>query len=343
MADDRLHDRAIDVFRKFWKANPDLPDDATLLHQSRRDLATARDVRSSCAERSSSRNPAWRASYAQWDLFRTVMGWVLGGTGPGAAAEPGDAPAWISPTRGASSTTSPPRVASARKSRSGWTAADFYLAMIACRAGRYDEARALVRKLADPKTKDDSLMSSIYPFFAFMAVGGELEAHPATDRRRDRPLRMGHEPAVLPDVRAVRSGTAPRLPADPSPRACRAGSTTYAASRSPSPGTRVPPRGPRNSTGSPGSIALREMARKLADLGYAADALTALQRGAPPRRADPARQLELLSGFAAIPQTDPRGPRIHPGRPDLRRAGPDRGPIDRRRIRRPTGRAVRRG
>ena len=339
LGDDRLRDRAIDVFRKYWKANPAYQ--MTLLSYINSDLIWRLPEMYDLAHPAIlSRNPALASVYAQWEMFETH------GLGPrrhgsGTAAEPGDALLDLADSRGQLDDLAA-AVESARKSRSGWPAADFYRAMIACRAGRYDEARALVRKLANPKTRDDSLMSSIYPFFAFMAVGGELEAHPATT---DDAIVLYEWATSLPySPTFVRYG----LEQHPISRLIRLHERA-------GPDRRRTPRRARLRP-EPGSLhGARGTQQAVQDLFHTGDGAEArrpglcrrrghpLQRGAPPRRADPARQLELLSGFAAIPQTDPGGPRIHPGRPDLRRAGPDRGPIDRRRIRSPTGRAVRRG
>ena len=207
------------------------------------------------------------------------MGWVLGGTGQAPQPSPATRLLDLADSRGQLDDLAA-AVESARKSRSGWPAADFYRAMIACRAGRYDEARALVRKLADPKTRDDSLMSSIYPFFAFMAVGGELEAHPATT---DDAIVLYEWATSLPySPTFVRYG----LEQHPISRLIRlherAGRiddvrrVALAFARNPGPST-----GPEELNRQSRIYSLREMARKLADLGYAADALTLYSEAIP--------------------------------------------------------------
>ncbi len=55
--------------------------------------------------------------------------------------------------------------------------------MIDGRSGRYDDARDLVRKLADPKVKDENLTTSIFPMYAYSALGADLEALPALANR----------------------------------------------------------------------------------------------------------------------------------------------------------------
>ena len=277
LGDDRLRDRAIDVFRKYWKANPAYQ--MTLLSYINSDLICA------CprctiwrAPAILSRNPALASVYAQWEMFEP-MGWVLGGTGQAPQPSPATRLLDLADSRGQLDDLAA-AVESARKSRSGWPAADFYRAMIACRAGRYDEARALVRKLADPKTRDDSLMSSIYPFFAFMAVGGELEAHPATT---DDAIVLYEWATSLPySPTFVRYG----LEQHPISRLIRlherAGRiddvrrVALAFARNPGPST-----GPEELNRQSRIYSLREMARKLADLGYAADALTLYSEALP--------------------------------------------------------------
>ena len=69
------------------------------------------------------------------------------------------------------------QIESARNQRPDWRAGDFLLAMVLCRSGRYDEARSIVQKLADPRLEDENLTNSIYPMYAYADLVAELESH----------------------------------------------------------------------------------------------------------------------------------------------------------------------
>ena len=146
------------------------------LHHAGRDLADARDVR---------RDPGYdpqRRPHLDHRVRAVVSlpqfeGVVIGGQVQSASSTRGPRPRHRR-ARGRLDELARD-IAAARKDRPDWTVGDFYLAMINCRSGRYDDARALVRKLADPKVKDESLMGSIYPMYAYSALGAELEALPA--------------------------------------------------------------------------------------------------------------------------------------------------------------------
>jgi thioredoxin-like negative regulator of GroEL len=269
LGDDRLRDRALDVLRRYWKANPTYQ--LTLLSYINSDAPWRMPEMYELARTALlSPDSARTNRFAQWDPFQGTITRRVAGTGQATPPSPAARLMDLAEGRGQLDDLAA-GIASARKTRIDWPAADFYLALIACRSGRYDEARAIVRKLADPKTKDETLTSSVWPIFAYVALGRELEAHPAMaddalafyERAASLPyslyfLQFGLEHPVtrlialyerlgrIEDVRRVALGF-PRQPvtdtgSDEFVKHCR----VYAA---------------------------REMARKLVDLGYAADAV----------------------------------------------------------------------
>ena len=272
MADDRVRDRAMAVFRKFWKASPTYHTAATDLHHARRDLADARDVR-----RHPGRDPQ-RRPRRRPTVVRAVVSLPQHGARRPSAARSRRSRARaarfldLAAARGRLDELARD-IAAARKDRPDWTAGDFYLAMIDCRSGRYDEARALVRKLADPKVKDDNLTASIYPMYAYWPWARSSRRIPALADEAARPLRTGREPAVLRDVPAVRAGPAPRRPADPAVRASGpdGGRAPRGAGLRPPAG--APPRRLEELARQARVFALGEMAKRLVDLGYASDAV----------------------------------------------------------------------
>ena len=77
-------------------------------------------------------------------------------------------------------------IVTARKKLPAWTAGDALLALVLCRAGRYDEAEALVRKLPETIKKDPVAASGPYLFYAYSAIaqGSNKTLLPETWRRR---------------------------------------------------------------------------------------------------------------------------------------------------------------
>ncbi len=71
-------------------------------------------------------------------------------------------------------------VESARKSNPDWPAGDALLAVIRCRAGRYDEARVLFEKVMDGMEKRAFPLTDLFQLYAYWSFGLELERHPAT-------------------------------------------------------------------------------------------------------------------------------------------------------------------
>ncbi len=176
MADERVRVRAMAVFRKFWKASPTYHTQL-LTYITREEIWQMPEMYDVIRDAILNGDRAAAAVYAQWYPFRNMGGVVIGGqvqSVPSTAARFLD----IAAARGRLDELARD-VAAARKDRPDWTVGDFYLVMIDGRSGRYDDARDLVRKLADPKVKDENLMSSIYPMYAYSALGAELEALPA--------------------------------------------------------------------------------------------------------------------------------------------------------------------
>ena len=181
MAEDRLHDRALAILRKFWKANPTYQ--ASLLsYISREEIWQLPEIydavrESILAPDTGSSRPVCPVATPSGP-FRTAV--VVGGqVVQTQSRHPCRADSWTSPRHvGGSMTwpaTSPP---AARRDRAGRRATSTWPWSYS-RSGRFDEARSLVRRLADPKVKDETLTSSIYPMYAYQALGTELEAHPA--------------------------------------------------------------------------------------------------------------------------------------------------------------------
>ncbi len=169
-------------------------------------------------------------------------------------------------------------IASSRKARPGWTAGDVYLAMVYSRAGRVDEVRSLVRKLADPKVKDETLTSTIYPMYAYQALGTELEAHPAL---ADEASAIYERAASLPyTLVIIRDGfdqhPAGRLIAiyERQGRLEEARRLILNLARQD-----VPASTSEDLSRQYRSFALAELAKRLVELGYAADALPLYSEG----------------------------------------------------------------
>ncbi len=76
-------------------------------------------------------------------------------------------------------------IAAARKKIPSWTAGEALLAIVLCRAGRYDEAEAVVRALPETVKKDTAAASGPYLFYAYFIVASELEQN-----RRSRELAL---------------------------------------------------------------------------------------------------------------------------------------------------------
>ncbi len=180
MADDRLHDRALAILRKFWKANPTYQ--ASLLsYVSREEIWQLPEIYEAVRESILAPDTGSSSPYAQWLPFRSVRtAVVVGGQVVQSQSMASVTGRFLDVAAARGRLDDLARdIASGRKARPGWTAGDVYLAMVYSRSGRFDEARSLIRRLADPKLKDETLMSSVYPMFAYLALGEELEAHPA--------------------------------------------------------------------------------------------------------------------------------------------------------------------
>ena len=156
---------------------PGRSDRTAHLHRARGDLADARDLRRSSARRSFPGPPrrdlvrAVVSVPAAWRCPSAATGRDRSQTAASRLLDLAEARGQLDELAG--------EIEAARKDRPDWTAGDVYLAMVRCRAGRYDEARALVRKLADPKTqKDRSLDVPSTRCTPAWALGSELEAIP---------------------------------------------------------------------------------------------------------------------------------------------------------------------
>ncbi len=71
-------------------------------------------------------------------------------------------------------------IASARQAMPAWTPGDVLLAMVRCRAGRYDEVKRLVPQALERIKKDPIASPATYAWYAEWAMGSELEKHDAT-------------------------------------------------------------------------------------------------------------------------------------------------------------------
>jgi tetratricopeptide (TPR) repeat protein len=71
-------------------------------------------------------------------------------------------------------------IESARKNLPDWSAGDVLLALVRCRAGRYDEARVLTRRALENIRKDSIASTPVYAWYAAWALASELENHEAT-------------------------------------------------------------------------------------------------------------------------------------------------------------------
>jgi tetratricopeptide (TPR) repeat protein len=76
-------------------------------------------------------------------------------------------------------------IEAARKRITGWTAGDVLLAMVRCRAGRYEEVKRLVPRALENLKKDPIASTSTYAWYAAWALGLELERR---DETRDLAL-----------------------------------------------------------------------------------------------------------------------------------------------------------
>ncbi len=76
-------------------------------------------------------------------------------------------------------------IEAARKRITNWTAGDVLLAMVRCRAGRYDEVKRLVPRALENLKKDPIASSTTYGWYAAWALGLELENR---DETRDLAL-----------------------------------------------------------------------------------------------------------------------------------------------------------
>ena len=72
------------------------------------------------------------------------------------------------------------QIEAARKAVPDWTAGDFILAMVRCRAGAHDEAGKLVHKLLGPTLNSAGAPPAAYGLYASWALGLELEKQTAT-------------------------------------------------------------------------------------------------------------------------------------------------------------------
>ncbi len=177
VADARYRDRAMNLFRKYWRSNP--ASQLQMLYYFNSDAIWQIPEFYDLVESALVSQTASRGSlYDQWDPFQTMAGRVIG-----TDASPGRCPASrileIAESRGRMESLGA-EIARSRKTRPDWAAADFFLAIIAARSGRYEDARSFVRKLGDPRSRDPAVTSSIYPIYAFTVLGEELEAHTET-------------------------------------------------------------------------------------------------------------------------------------------------------------------
>ena len=79
-----------------------------------------------------------------------------------------------------------------RKKLPNWTAGDFLLALVLCRAGKYGEAEAIVRKLPETIKKDPAASGGLYLIYAYHSIGLELEQSTAA---RDLAIKVYEERA----------------------------------------------------------------------------------------------------------------------------------------------------
>ena len=330
LGDDRLRDRAMARLPQVLEGQPDVSDDAAHLHQSRRDLADARDLRL-CARGDPLPNRARPTVYAQWYPFRADRRPASSAAGSRAAAEPGGRASSTSPRRGVSSTTWPRDDRSPPASRDpDWTAGDVYLAMIAL-------PRRPVRRGPDPgpqagRPEDEGREPDVVHLPVVRLPGARRRSSRPIPRLADEAIALYERATSLPyslTFMPIRAGPAPHPPADPSLRAsgpdrgrtCAASTLGFARNQVP-------------------STANEELIRQYQDLRPRRDGAEAGRPGlSPPMRCrstarrspSPSRSRPTSPNYyrelAAVPQAAPRGPRIGPERPESRRAGPDRRPI----------------
>jgi tetratricopeptide (TPR) repeat protein len=178
MEENRLHDRAMAAFRKFWKATPSYHS-SLLTYLTREEIWQLPEIYDAVRDAILAGNTPTSSVYAQWFPFRVIG--LAAVTGPITNTQPASVARFLDVAAARDRLDDLARdIAATRKVRPDWTPGDFFLAMVLCRAGRFDEARALVRRLADPGVKDESLTSSIYPMYAYNALMTELEAHAET-------------------------------------------------------------------------------------------------------------------------------------------------------------------
>ena len=196
------------------------------------------------------------------------------------------------------------RIEIARTNVPSWSAADAMKAMVLCRTGRFEQARAIVAPAIELVRKDDSDAVSTYKTLIFWALGAELQRHSATrDLAFDAFKASLIDPNGFLQFRLLR--TTDRLPArELVPLAQKTGRRDEARNvlleclRT----SQFPPGYPEATNRTIRMVALDLIGKSLVELGFGADAVRLF------------REAQTLSA-----QMDPSlAPRLSPGLPRCR-------------------------
>ena len=197
MQDDKLRDRVMPLVRKAWDAFPD--NRSNLMTYMRRDEFWQIPEMFEYAIESIVPKPATFVPATQWNALGQVLSYSADGRMTSLLSRLLD----MAGSQGRLEELGA-RIDEARKAMPAWVAAPVVRALIDCRLGRYDQARAPIRQFLDT-SKDQGVSTNV-----FWVIGAELEGHTPTrdlavtayetsvSREADdsnRGLRFGYGPA----------------------------------------------------------------------------------------------------------------------------------------------------
>ncbi|MFI5456257.1 MAG: DUF1583 domain-containing protein [Isosphaerales bacterium] len=165
--DDKMRDRAVNLFKKAWEAFPD--DRSNMLSYIRHDDVWRLPEMYDYAREMLIPKPATFVPAAQWNAVSQILSYNADGRINSLVSRLLDLAAGLGKLDELAA-----EIDQARKSIPGWTAGAMVRALIDCRLGRYEQAQAMVRRLLE-QTKDEPLSNGI-----FWVIGAELDDHGPT-------------------------------------------------------------------------------------------------------------------------------------------------------------------
>ena len=165
--DNKLSDRAVPLFKRAWAAFPD--ERSQLISYVSHDQLWQMPEMYDYARESLIPKPNKFVAAMQWNAFSQVLSYRGDGRINSVVSRLLD----LAASQGKLDELAA-QVEAASKAIPGWTAGDMIRALIDCRLGRYDQAGTAVRKFLD-QTKDDALDNTV-----FWVIGAELEDHGPT-------------------------------------------------------------------------------------------------------------------------------------------------------------------